>query len=441
MKHPIYPPNSPQKILLLLFLGSILTESVLSGSEKPPEGWWTGSEVPQLTNETFFGLVGGSKWVLVEFFTPWCIYCYNFKPDLEKLHKYYSGPEPETNRTDLEIVQVNAESNLDLKIKFKIHKYPEIILFEPGSQEAKSHFNGDLNFDSLNTWIKKKMANSQKTKSQSLNEKGTNTINSEQSKANKTPVGSLEEIQMKNSTSFKNSQENAKKTQPSKQQNKTSASQSGNQEKTQRENEQIQNGTRVPQNETQPSENQTVIVIDDPSNKEEEFVFLFEGKDAEREFEVEISQENKEEMCKDNGVDEETIELILNEADLSIGKSFKKTSEEIINKIKVMKNLQTVDLSDFNEKLAEIEKKMGFLGNEISQIAKSFEGASQAFLSLVGGLKEQLEQLKAQSQKNEEIKPMSLVRHLVLMVVGLFSGVVGFSLFQKYHRINHKHIA
>jgi thiol-disulfide isomerase/thioredoxin len=374
----------PQELFIkILIFGAFLVSSGFC--EDPPEGWWADSEIPKLTNETFYKEIGQSKWVIVEFFTPWCIYCYNLKPDFERINQHFVGGE--SGRNDVLIAQVNGADFKDLKSKYKVNSFPTILMFEPESMEIFKTFQGERDYESIKRWIDKRA-------------KPIRNLTIEAEAKEKSPLEeTIPQVSLKTSSNSQKSKENPK--------------------------------------------NQTTIIVDDPSNSEEEYVITFEEKDTERDFEVEVNEPQKN--CEEKGIDEETIEFILNEVDGRIAKSFKKTLSEVTNKIREKKNMQNANLSDLHEKLAEIEKQTASLGEEANKMAKQYENESSAFIGVLEDLKSQLESLKIHSDLSkkdmEGVRNHNFLRQCIYLFIGSLIGLIAYSLFQKYQKINHRHTA
>ena len=71
--------------------------------------WWENTQVQELTAQNFNEFVGKSQHVIVEFYTPWCIYCQAMFQQYEDLRNLYNGENPK--RKDVLIAKLNANDH------------------------------------------------------------------------------------------------------------------------------------------------------------------------------------------------------------------------------------------------------------------------------------------------------------------------------------------
>ena len=91
------------------------------------------SELEKVTSE---GLV------VVDFFATWCGPCKMLSPVLEQINE---------DRSDVKIVKVDIDSNMDLAKKYGIMSVPTVILFKDGKEVDKKI--GFMPKDMITEWL------------------------------------------------------------------------------------------------------------------------------------------------------------------------------------------------------------------------------------------------------------------------------------------------
>lgn len=104
--------------------------------------------VVELTDESFYLIVGKDKYVLVEFYTKWCKYCKNLSPIYDSLYDYYT-----TNYPNIIIARIEADGNPFVKQKYKVTSYPFFALFERDSYFIKDFYKGSKTYDDIKKWL------------------------------------------------------------------------------------------------------------------------------------------------------------------------------------------------------------------------------------------------------------------------------------------------
>ena len=94
----------------LLFLISFLfnLHLISCGQINPGDTWYENSIIPSLNEGNFFQEVSTENYVLVDFYTKWCIYCKIMKPDLERIYTHYLSP---MTRKRFKIYRIDAAEN------------------------------------------------------------------------------------------------------------------------------------------------------------------------------------------------------------------------------------------------------------------------------------------------------------------------------------------
>jgi thiol-disulfide isomerase/thioredoxin len=105
--------------------------------------------VVELTSDNFDKIVGKDKYVIVKFFTKWCMYCRLMAPEYEKLFELYQ----KSPRKDIVIARLEAGANEDIARRYNIFHFPMVMMFAPKSQEIVSVFKGKRIASDFSAWI------------------------------------------------------------------------------------------------------------------------------------------------------------------------------------------------------------------------------------------------------------------------------------------------
>jgi len=109
-----------------------------------------GEHVVSLGDADFDDHVAKYKYVLAEFFAPWCGHCKSLAPEYEKAAEHFSGVEVEGG---LSIVAVDATEAKDLAAKFEVQGFPTLKFLVNG--EA-TDYQGGRTKDEIVAWLNKK---------------------------------------------------------------------------------------------------------------------------------------------------------------------------------------------------------------------------------------------------------------------------------------------
>ena len=115
--------------------------------------WWENTKVTELTNQNFYDFVGKSQHVIVEFYTPWCVYCQAMFQQYEDLREMYNGENPK--RRDVLIAKINGNSQEEITQRYGVYSYPTIVHFAPDKRDFDSIFQNYRTKDHMSEWIMK----------------------------------------------------------------------------------------------------------------------------------------------------------------------------------------------------------------------------------------------------------------------------------------------
>ena len=109
------------------------------------------NRVLTLTTSDFDQAISSSKYVLVEFYAPWCGHCKRLAPEYEE-----AALALEEKGSKVRLAKVDATVETELAEKYDIGSFPTIILFEDGKA---SPYTGGRTAPMIFGWIKRKTEN------------------------------------------------------------------------------------------------------------------------------------------------------------------------------------------------------------------------------------------------------------------------------------------
>ncbi|XP_076935649.1 protein disulfide-isomerase-like [Bidens hawaiensis] len=142
--------SSPRASTLLIFLFVIVSSiaSFSSATEAAEK-----EHVLTLDHSNFSEVVSKHKFIVVEFFAPWCGHCKNLAPEYEKAASVLSSHDPPVA---LAKVDANAEENKPLAEQFEIQGFPTIKILKNGG-ELVQDYKGHREADGIVEYLKKQV--------------------------------------------------------------------------------------------------------------------------------------------------------------------------------------------------------------------------------------------------------------------------------------------
>ncbi|OAY51627.1 protein disulfide isomerase-like 1-4 isoform X2 [Manihot esculenta] len=114
-------------------------------SEKEPE--IDDTDVVVLKERNFSGFIDKLKFVMVEFYSPWCAHCQALAPE-------YAEAAAELKEEGVVLAKVDATEETELALEYDIQGYPTIYFFIDGVHKL---YTGERSKDAIVTWIKRKI--------------------------------------------------------------------------------------------------------------------------------------------------------------------------------------------------------------------------------------------------------------------------------------------
>ncbi|KAJ4965892.1 hypothetical protein NE237_017741 [Protea cynaroides] len=133
-------------IVLCLFVSS---HRLVSATEREESN--SGEFVLTLDHSNFSETVDKNKFIVVEFYAPWCGHCKNLAPEYEKAASILSSHDPPVV---LAKVDANDEANKGLANDFDISGYPTIKILRNGGKNVQD-YKGPRDAEGIVTYLKK----------------------------------------------------------------------------------------------------------------------------------------------------------------------------------------------------------------------------------------------------------------------------------------------
>ncbi|XP_052185034.1 protein disulfide isomerase-like 1-4 [Diospyros lotus] len=104
-------------------------------------------DVVVLTDRNFSGFVEDNRYVMVEFYAPWCGHCQALAPE-------YAAAATELKTEGVPLAKVDATEENALAEEYEVQGFPTVYFFIDGEHKP---YNGQRTKEAIVTWIKKKI--------------------------------------------------------------------------------------------------------------------------------------------------------------------------------------------------------------------------------------------------------------------------------------------
>lgn len=105
-------------------------------------------DVVVLKERNFTDVIEGNKYVLVEFYAPWCGHCQSLAPEYAA-----AATQLKSEGVDVVLAKVDATEENELAHQFDVQGFPTVLFFVDGEHKT---YPGQRTKDAIVTWIKKK---------------------------------------------------------------------------------------------------------------------------------------------------------------------------------------------------------------------------------------------------------------------------------------------
>ncbi|KAH9277849.1 Protein disulfide-isomerase 2 [Echinococcus granulosus] len=106
------------------------------------------SKVIVLTESNFDETISAHKYVLVEFYAPWCGHCQRLEPEYNRASILLAE-----ENSEIRLAKVDATKETGLASKYEVRGYPTLKLFREGNP---TEFDGERSAEGIISWLKRK---------------------------------------------------------------------------------------------------------------------------------------------------------------------------------------------------------------------------------------------------------------------------------------------
>ena len=115
--------------------------------------WWESSNTLSVTDSNFKSIIGQDKHLVLEFYSPACVYCKQIKQDYEGLWSHFNDPQSNWYSGSVSVARSNSLENPQVAQVYSVSSFPTILFFAAGSTEPLSKFSGPRNKYTFIKWV------------------------------------------------------------------------------------------------------------------------------------------------------------------------------------------------------------------------------------------------------------------------------------------------
>ncbi|XP_078273686.1 protein disulfide-isomerase A2-like [Rhinoraja longicauda] len=112
-------------------------------------------DVLVLNKHNFATALKESKYLLVDFYAPWCGHCQSLAPEYSR-----AAGQLREESVEVSLAMVNAIEESELAAEFQVHSYPTLKLFQAGNRDAPVDYTGRQTESGIVSWVKRRVAGS-----------------------------------------------------------------------------------------------------------------------------------------------------------------------------------------------------------------------------------------------------------------------------------------
>ncbi|XP_069760976.1 protein disulfide-isomerase A2 [Narcine bancroftii] len=104
-----------------------------------------------LNKHNFERALKENKYLLVEFYTPWCGHCQSFAPEYTT-----AAGQLKNESSEFKLAKVHAMEEKELASEFDVRSYPTLKFFKGGNRKTPADYTGKRNAKGIVSWLKRR---------------------------------------------------------------------------------------------------------------------------------------------------------------------------------------------------------------------------------------------------------------------------------------------